>query len=48
MHLQQVIEQVPDGQTQIAVFRGTQVPVKYLFEYLKAGDFCGQFLGRLS
>jgi uncharacterized protein (DUF433 family) len=39
-----VISSDPDVQGGTTVFTGTRVPVKNLFDYLKAGDSIDQFL----
>ncbi len=36
--IRSVIQSDPDIQGGVAVFRGTRVPVKNLFDYLEAGD----------
>ena len=42
--IQSVIQSDPDIQGGVAVFRGTRVPVKNLFDYLEAGDSLEHFL----
>jgi uncharacterized protein (DUF433 family) len=44
MKQQPVIHSDPDIQGGVAVFVGTRVPVKNLFDYLEAGDSLGDFL----
>ena len=42
--IQSVIHSDPDIQGGVAVFRGTRVPLKNLFDYLEAGDSLEDFL----
>ena len=42
--IQSVIHSDPDIQGGVAVFRGTRVPLKNLFDYLEAGESLEDFL----
>jgi uncharacterized protein (DUF433 family) len=44
MKLEQIVHRDPDILGGTAVFRGTRVPVRSLFDYLEGGDTLDEFL----
>ena len=44
MKLDQIVNRDPDILSGTAVFRGTRVPVRSLFDYLEGGDTLDEFL----
>ena len=44
MKLEQIVHRDPDILGETPVFRGTRVPIRSLFDYLKGGDTLDEFL----